>query len=470
MYLPTIGLEIHVELKTKTKMFCFCKNDPNESEPNKNICPICLGHPGTLPLINKEALKLMVKIGLSLNGEVNNYTHFDRKSYFYPDLPKGYQISQYEYPIVKNATLNGVRITRIHLEEDAGKLLHTKEKSLVDFNRAGVPLMELVTAPDIKSAEEAVSFAKKLQQILRYLDASDANMEKGQMRIEANVSVRKAESEKLGVKVEIKNINSFRAVFDAISYEIERQIKTLENGGEIFQETRGWDDIKKVTIPQRQKEESKDYRYFSEPDLPILKIYEIFNLEEIKKEIPELPQEKAKRFEEEFKISPDLIEIITQEKELSQYFEAAVLELKKLEKTPNLQLLANYLTSDILGLMKNQKITEIKIKPESLAYIISLLEQGKINSRLAKDILIRIFETGEDPKKIIKEENLEIINSEENLFKIIEEVIQKNPQSVFDYKKGKQNALQFLIGQIMAKTKGKANPLKAKEILEKKLN
>jgi len=471
MYLPTIGLEIHAELKTKTKMFCGCKNDPDENIPNTNVCPICLGHPGVLPTINQEALKLMVKIGLALQGKIANYSQFDRKSYFYPDLPKGYQISQYDYPIVENAILNNIRIKRIHLEEDAGKLIHEANQSLVDFNRAGVPLMELVTFPDIKTAEEAVAFAKNLQQILRYLNASDADMEKGQMRIEVNISLAKDTDKELGTKVEVKNINSFKAVYDAIQYEIERQTKVLKEGKKVIQETRGWDDIKAITVSQRKKEEANDYRYFPEPDLPPLQIHQIFNLEEIKKEIPELPEEKRKRFKNEYQISNETIEILVQDKSLAEYFENAVSELYAKIKNANPQLLANYLTSDILGLLKsqNQKFQDLKIKPEHLAHLIFLLQEQKLNSRLAKDILIQIFETGEDPENIINKNNLEILSDEKALEEIANEIIKTNPKSVSDYKNGKQNAIQFLVGQIMAKTKGKANPNVVRTILEKKL-
>jgi aspartyl-tRNA(Asn)/glutamyl-tRNA(Gln) amidotransferase subunit B len=471
MYLPTIGLEIHAELKTKTKMFCGCKNDPDENIPNTNVCPICLGHPGVLPTINQEALKLMVKIGLALQGKIANYSQFDRKSYFYPDLPKGYQISQYDYPIVENAILNNIRIKRIHLEEDAGKLIHEANQSLVDFNRAGVPLMELVTFPDIKTAEEAVAFAKNLQQILRYLNASDADMEKGQMRIEVNISLAKDTDKELGTKVEVKNINSFKAVYDAIQYEIERQIKVLKEGKKVIQETRGWDDIKAITVSQRKKEEANDYRYFPEPDLPPLQIHQIFNLGEIKKEIPELPEEKRKRFKNEYQISNETIEILVQDKSLAEYFENAVSELYAKIKNANPQLLANYLTSDILGLLKsqNQKFQDLKIKPEHLAHLIFLLQEQKLNSRLAKDILIQIFETGEDPENIINKNNLEILSDEKALEEIANEIIKTNPKSVSDYKNGKQNAIQFLVGQVMAKTKGKANPNVVRTILEKKL-
>ncbi len=474
MYLPTIGLEIHAELKTRTKMFCSCKNAPDEERPNVNVCPICLGHPGTLPVINREAVKLMAKIGLALKGKVADYSQFDRKSYFYPDLPKGYQISQYEHPIVEKGLLRDIRITRVHLEEDAGRLSHAEGTSLVDFNRAGLPLMELVTEPDIHNAEEAVSFAKGLQEILRYLKASDADMEKGQMRIEANISIAPEGAGKLGTKVEVKNINSFKAVHDAIEFEIERQSKLLDEGKKIVQETRGWDDTRNVTVSQRIKEEANDYRYFPEPDLPPLNLLsgpEKFDLGEIRSEIPELPDEKRNRFGVEYGIGKDIVETLVAERELANWFEEAASELKEKTEKGDIQLLANYLTSDLKGLMKteNTPIAEVKIKPEHLAHLIFLIQTGKLTSRLAKDLLAKMFETGDDPESLVKSEGMEALSDEGELQKIIEEVIAKNEKSVTDYRKGKQNALQFLVGQVMAKTKGKAEPALTRKILEEKL-
>jgi aspartyl-tRNA(Asn)/glutamyl-tRNA(Gln) amidotransferase subunit B len=474
MYIPTIGLEIHAELKTQTKMFCSCKNAPDEERPNVNVCPICLGHPGTLPVINHEAVKLVAKIGLALKGIIADYSQFDRKSYFYPDLPKGYQISQYEHPIVEKGFLRGVRITRVHLEEDAGRLAHASNSSLVDFNRAGLPLMELVTEPDIHNAEEAVSFARGLQEILRYLGASDADMEKGQMRIEANISIAPESAGRLGTKVEVKNINSFKAVHDAIKFEIDRQSKLLDEGKKIVQETRGWNDVRNVTVSQRIKEEANDYRYFPEPDLPPLNLLsgpDKFDLEKIKSEIPELPDEKRNRFGVEYGLNKDIIETLVAEKELADWFEEAASELKEKTEKGDIQLLANYLTSDLKGLMKNgsASTTKIKIKPEHLAHLVFLIQSGKLTSRLAKDILAKMFETGDDPEELMKSEGMETLSDEEELQKIIEEVIVKNEKSVADYKKGKQNALQFLVGQVMAQTKGKAEPNITKTLLEKQL-
>ncbi len=474
MYIPTIGLEIHAELKTKTKMFCSCKNDPDEKKPNTNVCPVCLGHPGTLPVINKSAVELMIKIGLALRGKITSHSQFDRKSYFYPDLPKGYQISQYEHPIVQEGFLRDVRITRVHLEEDAGRLVHSgaasyglQAASLVDFNRAGLPLMELVTEPDIHNADEAVSFAKSLQEILRYLDASDANMEKGQMRIEANVSIAKEET-KLGTKVEVKNINSFKAVHDAIRYEIERQSGLLDEGKKIIQETRGWDDVKNTTVSQRAKEEANDYRYFPDPDLPPLDL-SVFEIKKIKGELPELPDEKRYRFIEEYALSKDLIEILVSEREFADYFEEAASELRGRTTKPDYRLLANYITSDLRGLINAENGMLKKTPPEHLAHLVFLIQEGKLTSRLAKDLLAKMSETGDDPENLMKSEGMEALSDEGELRKIIEEVIIKNEKSAADYKKGKQNALQFLIGQVMAKTKGKAEPGLTKTILEKLL-
>ncbi len=462
-YIPTIGLEIHAELKTATKMFCRCKNDSNEKQPNINICPICLGHPGTLPVINKKAVEAVIKTGLALQGKVANYSQFDRKNYFYPDLPKGYQISQYGHPLVKGGVLKGIRITRIHIEEDTGKLGHAVKDSslgkfsLVDFNRAGVPLMELVTEPDIKTAGEAVMFASELQLILRYLEVSNADMEKGEMRIEANISLS-ATGER-GTKVEVKNINSFKAVFNAIEYEIKRQEELLREGKKIIQETRGWDDIKKITVSQRIKEESHDYRYFPEPDLPPLDLKKM-DLEEIKRELPELPEAKRKRFVAEFSLSLEQAGILAQDKASADYFESAASELKAQSPITNYQSLFNYFVTDLRGLMNERGINfqNLKISPEHLAHLIALIENKILSSRLAKNILLKMFETGEDPETIMNTEGLMKISGASELQEIVKKVIEENSSAVSDYRKGKIASLQFLIGQAMARTRGQANP------------
>ncbi|MEW5907735.1 MAG: Asp-tRNA(Asn)/Glu-tRNA(Gln) amidotransferase subunit GatB [Patescibacteria group bacterium] len=481
-YIPTIGLEIHVELKTKTKMFCNSLNDPNEKHPNINVCPVCMGHPGTLPVINKEAVKKVLMLGRALNGKIADYSRFDRKNYFYPDLPKGYQISQYKYPLVLGGELNGVRITRIHLEEDTGKLIHTKDGSLVDFNRAGVPLMELVTEPDIKSGEEVRKFAEELQLILRYLDISDADMEKGQMRVEANISLLPQfqisnlpdgkvglRSQKLGTKVEIKNLNSFRAVERAINYEIERQEESLNEGKKVIQETRGWDENKQRTFSQREKEESHDYRYFPEPDLPPLQPSSIiFQLSTI----PELPQQKRKRFKEEFSLKKEQIEILIKDKKFSEYFERVVSELSNRNF---IQLAVNYLTTDLQSLMKEKSIgwsdeDVLLITSKDFAELIFFVGNKKITSRVAKDVLKIMIETGKKPKDIIEEKNLMQKTDQSLIDEIADQIINENLKVLEDYRAGKESALQFLVGRGMKLTKGSIDPEILKNILRKKIN
>lgn len=464
---PTIGLEVHVELKTQTKMFCACLNNPEETTPNKNVCPICLAHPGVLPTVNKNAVLNVIKVGLALGGRIAEDSHFDRKSYFYPDLPKGYQISQYEKPLVEGGELNGIKIRRIHLEEDTGRLLHGgKKHTLVDFNRAGIPLMELVTEPDIKTAEEAVDFARELQLILRYLNVSFADMEKGQMRVEANISLN------MGTKVEVKNINSFKAVFGAIEYELKRQEEVLSENGEIIQETRGWDDKKLVTQSQRIKESVHDYRYFPEPDLPPLNLREM-DIENMADELPELPETKRKRLINEFGLDKVQTEILVVEKDLSNFFEASVSELKTYDLQPvPLQLLFNYLTSDLRGLMNQKQISfgNLKTTPEHLAHLVFLIDNGELSSRMAKDILNKMVETGIDPEKIAEESGHKLINNETELEEIISGIIDENPKAVSDYKNGKIGSLQFLIGKAMAKSKGQASPDLLSKIFIEKLN
>ena len=495
MYKPVIGLEIHIELKTKTKMFCSCLNDPNEKHPNINICPICMGHPGTLPVINREAVRKVIKTGLSLNCQIPEYSKFDRKNYFYPDLPKGYQISQYDKPLCVGGFLEvgekKVRITRVHLEEDTGKLIHPEGEnySLIDFNRAGVPLMELVTEPDINSAKEARKFAEELQLILRYLGVSDADMEKGQMRVEANISLlsesqkSKVKSQKLGTKVEIKNLNSFRSVEQGIEYEIKRQTEILESGGKVIQETRGWDETKGITVSQREKEEAHDYRYFPEPDLPPLHISKEL-LNEIKAEIPELPRQRRERFKKEYNLSEKEIEVFVFYKDLGEYFEKVISELKnwvkeieleskisEADKQKLIKLASNYIITNLQGLLKGASVTgeDFLITPEDFAEFITLIYKGKISSKIAKIVLEEMFKTGADPSHIIKEKGLTQITDEEEIEKIIKEVISKNQKAIEDYKKGKENAFQYLIGQVMARTKGKANPQLVNKILNQLL-
>jgi len=474
-YQPTIGLEIHVELNTKSKMFCSCPNDPEERHPNVNVCPICMGHPGVLPVINEDAVKKTIKTGLALNCQIPEYSKFDRKNYFYPDLPKGYQISQYDTPLCEDGFLmiNGrkIRIKRVHLEEDTGRLVHEKDYSLVDFNRAGIPLMELVTKPDLRSVKEARKFAEEFQLILRYLGVSNADMEKGQLRIEANISLRRRSS-KLGTKVEIKNLNSFRALARALNYEIERQEKILKAGKKVIQETRGWNEIRGATLSQREKEEAHDYRYFPEPDLPPLR----FTKEEIKEigaEIPELPQQRGKRLKKEYKLKNLETEFFVQNKDLGEYFEKVVSEFEprlspeRLSKL--IKLATNYLITDLQGLLKGASVSgeDFLITPENFAEFISLIAEEKISSKIAKTVLEEMFKTGADPSHIIKEKGLSLVTNEAEIEKIIKEVISKNQKAVLDFKKGKTVAVQFLIGQAMAATKGRANPKIVSKILQK---
>ncbi len=472
---PTIGLEIHAQLNTKSKMFCACKNDPDSEQPNVNICPICMAHPGTLPNPNQEAVYKVVKAGLALNCEIEKESKFDRKNYFYPDLPKGYQISQYDRPLCRKGYLlvndQKIRITRIHLEEDSAKSIHKGNYSLVDYNRAGAPLMELVTEPDFKDGLTVEKFGRKLQRLWRYLGVSEANMEKAQMRVEVNISLSK--TEKKGTKVEIKNLNSFRAAKEAIEYEIKRQKKVLQKEKEIQQETRGWTG--KKTVSQRKKEEAADYRYFPDPDLPSIKLTDK-KIKEIKSEIPELPEQKRIRFKKEYGISEEDIETFLNNKDLADYFEKAESQLKnwvdiKNIKEPDYQelvrLLVNYITSDLKGLLGKKSVTDsdFKITPENLAELISLIFDDKISSRVAKKVLKEMYKTGIDPSQYIEEKGLKKISGQGKLKEIAQKIISNNPEAVEDYRQGKEEAVKFLLGQIMRETKGKADPQQSREII-----
>ncbi len=485
-YIPVIGMEIHVELKTKSKMFCACKNDLGlDKDPDVNICPICTGQPGTLPFPNQEAVKFVQMAGLALNCTLRQESKFDRKNYFYPDIPKGYQISQYDQPLCEKGSVDidgkKIGITRIHLEEDTGKLVHPKgaDYSLVDFNRAGVPLMELVTEPDIENGNEARIFCQKLQQIFRYLDISDADMEKGHMRCEANISLHKKNEDKLsGTKVEVKNINSFKFVEKSIDYEIKRQTELLEKGEKVVQETRGYDSNRSVTVSQRKKESAHDYRYFPEPDIPPM-IFSDDYIADIKKCLPELPEERKKRFIAEYGISGENAEVIIGDKNLAQYFEEVVSEIKEklnckefeIDENKCLKLASNYIVSELQKhlIKNNETIKQIKITPENYAELVAIIASGKINSSVAQIVLEEMYRTGGDPSQIIEEKGLFQVDNEDELAQIIQEVIDKNKKSVQDYRGGKNNALQFLVGQVMAFTKGKANPETTRKILMKKL-
>ena len=452
-------------------MFCDCPNDPDEKHPNVNICPVCLGYPGTLPVANKLSIEYVLKTGFALGCENPKISKFDRKNYFYPDLPKGYQISQYDMPLCQNGQINiganVVRIRRIHLEEDTGRLLHVPDgkSSLIDFNRAGVPLMELVTEPDMHSAKEVKDFAQELQLIFRYIGVSDANMEKGQMRCEANISIS-LKSQELGTKVEIKNLNSFKAVERGVEYEIIRQTKLLEEGKEVLQETRGWDENEQKTFSQRLKESAHDYRYFPEPDLPPLDLSDknYFDLEKIKASLSELPQQKRERFTREFGLDEKSIEFFVQNEDFSGYLEKAVseIEAETSEKSDAIKIAANYLISDVAGILKEKMlpVKELLMKPEDFAELVCLILKGEISSKIAKQVLLEMISTGEDPSHIVDRLGVKQMSNDDDLTKFIEEVVKENPQPVEDFKNGKEAALQFLIGQVMAKTKGRANPAK----------
>ncbi|MFC1756483.1 Asp-tRNA(Asn)/Glu-tRNA(Gln) amidotransferase subunit GatB [Patescibacteria group bacterium] len=485
-YIPVIGMELHVELKTKSKMFCNSKNGMGlEKEPNVNVCPVCTGQPGTLPVPNEQAIEFVQLAGLALDCELRKDSKFDRKNYFYPDLPKGYQISQFDQPFCEKGKLeiNGkeIRITRIHLEEDTGKLTHPKgtDYTLVDFNRAGVPLMELVTEPDIETGLEARLFCQKLRQICRYLGISDADMEKGHMRCEANISLYKEGEDKLsGTKVEVKNINSFKFVEKAINFEIKRQTEELKKGKKIIQETKGWDSNKNETVSQRIKETSADYRYFPEPDISPLKFTDSY-IEGLRKKLPELPAEKERRFKEQFKLSDNDVEILISSREQANYFESVVSEIgEKVDaKEFNISLdkaiksAANYIIGELRKHLvdNSQSINDVKITPENFAELIGFVVSGKISSSAAQEILAEMYLSGGDPSQIIGEKNLSQVSDEGELDSIVQKVIDANEKSVEDYKNGKENALKFLMGQVMSETKGKANPQVVMEMLKTKL-
>lgn len=458
-FIPTIGLEVHAELKTQTKMFCACKNNPDEERPNWNICPVCMGHPGTLPVINKEAVKHILKVGVAVGGKLADKSEFDRKNYFYPDIPKGYQISQYKYPLVSGGELAGVLLTRIHLEEDTASSSHGESgNSLVNFNRAGVPLLELVTEPVIHSASEVVKFGEELQLLLQYLGVSDANMEKGEMRLEANISVSKKGSPKLGTKVEVKNLNSFRSAERAVMFEINRHIETIENGGEIKQETRGWDEAKQETFSQRSKEDSHDYRYFPDPDLPKLALGDIgeFSYESLTKDLKETPENRRKRILGEYAVKKEDIEFYIKNTDYFDLFEKVSEKINK----KSYQLLSNYIISDIAGK------DFCHINPVNFAELILMIEKGEISSRGAKDIIGIMYTKDESPKDIALREGLIQKNDEESLKTIVNKVISLNPEVIKEYKAGKLSALQFLVGQGMKESKGSANPQILKDLFE----
>lgn len=455
-YKATIGLEVHAELKTATKMFCACKNDPDETRPNWNICPVCTAQPGTLPVINKKAVEHVLRVGKAVGSKLADFTEWDRKNYFYPDIPKDYQISQYKYPLVESGAIGGVELTRIHLEEDTGSSRHdVGDYSLIDLNRAGVPLMELVTEPVIHDGETAMRFAKELQLLLRYLGASDANMEKGEMRVEANISI--SETETFGTKVEVKNLNSFKSVGDAIAFEIKRHAEVIARGEKVVQETRGWDENTGKTFSQRKKESANDYRYFPDPDLPKMMITEIFgkNYEQLPA-LPELPWQKRERLQKEYGFVEHITEIYVSDFTLGKFFDEVV--AASAGEADTVKLASNYISSDLAALLKTNSGSLGKIDAASFVELMKLIKAGELSSRGAKDTLALLYKDGGNAKAVAEANGLIQKSDAGALKKIAEEIISANPTVVAEFKAGKEASLQFLIGQCMKATKGSANP------------
>ncbi len=466
---PVIGLEIHVQMDTKTKLFCSCPVEFG-AEPNSNVCPVCLGLPGSLPVINKRAVEFAIRAGLALNCQINMRSVFARKNYFYPDLPKGYQISQYEEPIAVNGWLEvggkKVRIRRLHIEEDAGKNIHEGSKTYVDLNRAGTPLMEIVTEPDIDSPQMAREFLEKLRNIMRYTGVSRADMEKGQLRCDINISIRPKGSKELGTRVEIKNVNSFRFVQKAIESEIERQIKLLLSGEKIVQETRTFDPSTGLTYPMRTKEEAEDYRYFPEPDLLPLVIPPQW-LEEIKANMPELPEERLERFIKELGLDQYSAKVLTDNKELGDFFEES---LRYYGQDP--KLTANWLLNDLLGSLSEagKDIESSPVSPQSLAELVKLIKENVLSSKLAKEVIKEMTATGKSPSQIVEEKGLKQISDEGQIRSMIEEVLRENSKEVERFKAGEEKVFGFLVGQVMKKAKGKANPQLVNKLLREMLS
>ena len=460
---PVIGLEVHAELNTQSKMFCSCAVvDSVSAPPNVAVCPVCSGMPGMLPVVNQMAVEYGIRVALALGCTVNPVSIFARKNYFYPDLPKGYQISQYEQPLAEHGGLvintsqgeNTIRVLRVHLEEDTGKLTHIVGGSLIDLNRAGVPLLEIVSEPDIHSVEEARAYAEALREILRYLEVNSGDMEKGVIRFEANISVREKGSDALNTRVEIKNLNSFRALERGIAFEIERQSKLVETGGQVEQETLGWNEAKETTYPQRSKEDAHDYRYFPEPDLPPLLIDDSW-LERVRVQLPELPREKRQRFIADYGLTEYDAGVLTSEKSIAEYFEDAV---KSKGVTP--KSIANWMTGDLFSLMNQESITvaDLKVKPEALAELVELIAAGEINSSTGKTVLIEMFESGKGAVEIVASRGLKQVSDESLIADLVKLVLDENPDQVESFKAGKETVVNWLFGQVMRKAQGRANP------------
>lgn len=473
-YEMLIGLEVHAELATTTKMFCRCLSrfgDP----PNTNVCPVCMGLPGSLPVPNHEAVRLGVRAALALNCQVNLESSFDRKNYFYPDLPKGYQITQFERPLAQGGYIEiqepkkRIRIRRLHLEEDAGKSVHAGEDittaaySLVDHNRCGVPLVEIVSEPDMTCPDEARQYLENLQKILQFAGVSDVKMEEGSMRVDCNISVN-LKGEPPGVPVELKNLSSFRAVVRALGYEFKRQSQALENGDKIIRETRHWDESKEVAYSMRTKESSQDYRYFPEPDLPGLSLTQEF-VDEVKRTMPALPSDIVRRYVENLGLTPYDAGVLTQSPSLVAYFDRCV------EAGAEPKTCSNWITGDLLGYLKSKGIPydRIPVTPQNLAGMLALIKEGTISGKIGKDVLVKMIETGKDAASIVKEEGLTQVSDDSELAAVVESVLEANPAAVVDYVNGKQNALGFLVGQVMKATKGRANPAKVNALLKEKM-
>ena len=473
-YEVVIGLEVHAELSTKTKIFCSCPTEFG-GEPNTHCCPICMAMPGTLPVLNEKVVEYAVKAGLATNCEISRDSKNDRKNYFYPDLPKAYQISQFDKPLCEKGYVEienedgkkKIRLTRIHIEEDAGKLNHDEygRGSLVDLNRAGVPLIEIVSEPDIRSAKEAESYLRKLKSILEYIEVSDCKMQEGSLRADVNVSIRRKGATEYGTRTEMKNMNSFRSIVRAIEYEVERQIDVVENGGKIDQETLRWDDVSGKTFSMRDKEDAQDYRYFPDPDLVAIRLSEDY-IENIKKNLPELPESRKVRYVEEYKLTEKEANALTASKYLSNLFEGAT----KICNNP--KAVSNWLMSDVAKILNGKELEpeEIPFGAENLAELITLIEKGTISTKIAKDVLDEMFESAKMPSEIIKEKGWVQISDEGAIKEVVLKVISANAQSVADYKSGKEKALGFLVGQAMKETRGKANPQMLNEMFKEELN
>ena len=478
-YEVVVGLEVHAELKTASKIFC-CSSTEFGGDPNTHICPVCLGLPGVLPVLNKKVLEFAIKTGLALNCKIAEFSKFDRKNYYYPDLPKNYQISQYDLPVAEHGrlevTLDGVHkrigITRVHLEEDAGKLVHegatmaTSKYSLVDYNRTGVPLVEIVSEPDIRSPEEARLYLEKLKAILEYADVSDCKMEEGSLRCDANISVRPMGQKEFGTRTELKNMNSFRALQKALEYEVERQIEVLEDGGRVIQETRSWDEGKGITLSMRSKEEAHDYRYFPDPDLVPMVISREW-VEAIRQTLPELPDARKIRYIRDYGLPEYDAEVITASMTLSDYFDEG------LKHTKNAKTLSNWVMGETLKFINSSGFSvadlEFPIPAANLAELVELIDKGTISGKIAKDVFKDMQEKGAKPGAVVEAKGLKQISDEGAVGAIVDEVLAKNPQSVEDFKNGKERALGFLVGQVMKATRGQANPEVVNRLLQEKM-